>query len=232
MTIESRKSLWIAAGVLALVFLAGGLAGAAIALVSRRPEFPHRFEMERIELPEVPPAPGLPRGTVFYKRLGDEFGAELGLDEEQAGRVDSMMEIQREKADSLLESMGLRERKSIDLIACPSCGRAEVDVIDIAKRAQEAFGDREIPLQVAVMGCVVNGPGEARDADIGIAAGSRRGHLFVRGTNVAVVPEDQMVDALVEWAEFIHEHGIERASMRRIAILTHSQAHERIRSEN
>jgi (E)-4-hydroxy-3-methylbut-2-enyl-diphosphate synthase len=112
---------------------------------------------------------------------------------------------------TLLESMGLRERKSIDLIACPSCGRAEVDVIEIAKRAQEAFGDREIPLQVAVMGCVVNGPGEARDADIGIAAGSRRGHLFVRGTNVAVVPEDQMVDALVEWAEFIHEHGIERA---------------------
>ena len=114
MTIESRKSLWIAAGVLALVFLAGGLAGAAIALVSRRPEFPHRFEMERIELPEVPPAPGLPRGTVFYKRLGDEFGAELGLDEEQAGRVDSMMEIQPEKADSLLESMGPRLKALMD----------------------------------------------------------------------------------------------------------------------
>jgi (E)-4-hydroxy-3-methylbut-2-enyl-diphosphate synthase len=57
----------------------------------------------------------------------------------------------------------------------------------------------------------VNGPGEARDADLGIAAGNKRGHLFVRGTNVAVVPEDQMVEALVEWAEFINEHGIERA---------------------
>ena len=75
-------------------------------------------------------------------------------------------------------------------------------------------GDREIPLQVAVMGCVVNGPGEARDADIGIAAGNKRGHLFVRGTNVAVVPEDEMVDALVEWAEFIHEHGVEAAVAR------------------
>jgi (E)-4-hydroxy-3-methylbut-2-enyl-diphosphate synthase len=107
--------------------------------------------------------------------------------------------------------MGLRERKNVDLIACPSCGRAEIDVIDVAKRAMVAFGDREIPLQVAVMGCVVNGPGEARDADLGIAAGNKRGHLFVRGTNVAVVPEDQMVDALVEWAEFINEHGIERA---------------------
>jgi (E)-4-hydroxy-3-methylbut-2-enyl-diphosphate synthase len=112
---------------------------------------------------------------------------------------------------ALLESMGLRERKNVDLIACPSCGRAEIDVIDVANRALAAFGDREIPLQVAVMGCVVNGPGEARDADLGIAAGNKRGHLFVRGTNVAVVPEDQMVDALVEWAEFINEHGIERA---------------------
>lgn len=84
-------------------------------------------------------------------------------------------------------------------------------MIAVAEAAQAAFGDREIPLQVAVMGCVVNGPGEARDADIGIAAGNKRGHLFVRGTNVAVVPEDQMVDVLVEWAEFIVEHGVERA---------------------
>ena len=61
------------------------------------------------------------------------------------------------------------------------------------------------------MGCVVNGPGEARDADLGIAAGRKRGHLFVKGQNVAVVPEDEMVDALVEWAEFIDEHGVEAA---------------------
>ena len=79
----------------------------------------------------------------------------------------------------LLEAMGLRGRKGVDLIACPSCGRAEVDVIGVAERAQEAFGERQIPLQVAVMGCVVNGPGEARDADLGIAAGNKRGHLFV-----------------------------------------------------
>jgi len=61
------------------------------------------------------------------------------------------------------------------------------------------------------MGCVVNGPGEARDADLGIAAGNKRGHLFVKGQNVAVVPEDEMVDALVEWAEFMHEHGADAA---------------------
>ncbi len=77
-----------------------------------------------------------------------------------------------------------------------------------------AFADREIPLQVAVMGCVVNGPGEARDADLGIAAGRRRGHLFVKGQNAAVVAEDEMVEALVEWADFIHEHGAEAALAR------------------
>ena len=114
----------------------------------------------------------------------------------------------------LLEALGLRERKNVDLIACPSCGRAEIDVIDVANRAMKAFGERKIPLQVAVMGCVVNGPGEAREADLGIAAGNKRGHLFVKGRNVAVVPESEMVEALVEWAEFIHEHGAEAAIAR------------------
>ena len=114
----------------------------------------------------------------------------------------------------LLEALGLRDRKNVDLIACPSCGRAEIDVIDVANRAMKAFGDRKIPLQVAVMGCVVNGPGEAREADLGIAAGNKRGHLFVKGRNVAVVPESEMVEALVEWAEYIHEHGAEAAIAR------------------
>jgi (E)-4-hydroxy-3-methylbut-2-enyl-diphosphate synthase len=142
--------------------------------------------------------------TLLLEGIGDTIRYSLTADpveEARAGRT-------------LLESLGLRERKNIDLIACPSCGRAEIDVIDVAKRAMEAFGDREIPLQVAVMGCVVNGPGEAREADIGIAAGNKRGHLFVRGRNVAVVPEDEMVPALVEWAEFIHTNGVEAAIAR------------------
>jgi hypothetical protein len=91
--------------VLALVFLAGGLAGAAISLFAGRPHFSRHEAMERIALPDIPPAPHGPGGIVFYKHLGDEFGAELGLDEEQAARIDSMMEVQRQKADSLLESM-------------------------------------------------------------------------------------------------------------------------------
>ncbi|MCU1344322.1 MAG: ispG [Acidimicrobiia bacterium] len=156
-----------------------------------------------------PPPAGLLKGTagiatLLLEGIGDTIRYSLTADpveEARAGRA-------------LLESLGLRERKNVDLIACPSCGRAEIDVIDVAKRAMEAFGDREIPLQVAVMGCVVNGPGEARDADIGIAAGNKRGHLFVKGTNVAVVPESEMVEALVEWAEFIHEHGTDAAIAR------------------
>ncbi len=131
-------------------------------------------------------------GTIRYSLTADP------IEEARAGR-------------QLLEALGLRERKNVDLIACPSCGRAEVDVIEVANRAMEAFGERKLPLQVAVMGCVVNGPGEAREADLGIAAGNKRGHLFVKGRNIAVVPEDEMVDALVEWAEYINEHGIDAA---------------------
>lgn len=153
-----------------------------------------------------PPPAGLVKATagiatLLMEGIGDTIRYSLTADpveEAKAGR-------------QLLEALGLRERKNVDLIACPSCGRAEVDVIEVANKAMEAFGERKLPLQVAVMGCVVNGPGEAREADLGIAAGNKRGHLFVKGRNIAVVPEDEMVDALVEWAEFINEHGIEAA---------------------
>jgi len=143
-------------------------------------------------------------GALLAEGIGDTIRYSLTADpveEAKAGRM-------------LLEALGLRERTNVDLIACPSCGRAEIDVIDVARRAQDAFADREIPLQVAVMGCVVNGPGEAKDADIGIAAGNKRGHLFVKGRNVAVVPEDEMVEALVDWADFIVAHGTDAALAR------------------
>ena len=139
--------------------------------------------------------------TLLLEGIGDTIRYSLTADpveEARAGR-------------QLLEALGLRERKNVDLIACPSCGRAEIDVIDVANRAMKAFEDKKLPLQIAVMGCVVNGPGEAREADLGIAAGNKRGHLFVKGRNVAVIPEDEMVEALVEWAEFINEHGTDAA---------------------
>ena len=109
----------------------------------------------------------------------------------------------------LLEYLNLRERKSLDLIACPSCGRAEVDVIKVAGEAQEALEKEGLPIQVAVMGCVVNGPGEARSADLGIAAGKKRGHLFIKGQVVKVVDEQDMVDALLKEGRLIAKEGIE-----------------------
>jgi (E)-4-hydroxy-3-methylbut-2-enyl-diphosphate synthase len=138
-------------------------------------------------------------GTLLAEGIGDTIRLSLTADpveEAKAGRT-------------LLESLGLRERKGVDLIACPSCGRAEVDVIRVASEAQAALESRNIPLQVAVMGCVVNGPGEAREADLGIAAGRGKGHLFVKGHVVRVVPEAEMVEALVDEAERIMEEGIE-----------------------
>jgi (E)-4-hydroxy-3-methylbut-2-enyl-diphosphate synthase len=151
-----------------------------------------------------PPPAGLVKstagiGTLLAEGIGDTIRYSLTADpveEARAGR-------------QLLEAMGLRERKGLDLIACPSCGRAEVDVIGVARAAQDALAARNLPLQVAVMGCVVNGPGEAREADLGIAAGRGKGHLFVKGHVVRVVPEDQMVDALVEEAERIVAEGVE-----------------------
>ena len=139
--------------------------------------------------------------TLLNEGIGDTIRYSLTADpveEAKAGR-------------QLLEALGLRERSSLDLIACPSCGRAEVDVISIAASAQEALGELDLPIQVAVMGCVVNGPGEAKGADLGIAAGRQRGHLFVRGQVVKVVPEDQMVASLVEWAQKIASDGVEGA---------------------
>ena len=109
----------------------------------------------------------------------------------------------------LLEYLNLRERKSLDLIACPSCGRAEVDVIKIAAEAQEVLEKEGLPIQVAVMGCVVTGPGEARSADLGIAAGKKRGHLFIKGQVVKVVDEKDMVGALLREGRLIAEEGID-----------------------
>jgi len=153
-----------------------------------------------------PPPAGLIKSTagiatLLLEGIGDTIRYSLTADpiqEAKAGR-------------QLLEALGLRERKNVDLIACPSCGRAEINVYEVAAKAQSAFEEKKLPLQIAIMGCVVNGPGEARDADLGIAAGNKRGHLFVKGRNVAVVKEDEMVETLVEWAEFITANGVEAA---------------------
>jgi len=151
-----------------------------------------------------PPPAGLIKGTagigtLLAEGIGDTIRYSLTADPVQEARA----------GRQLLELLGLRERKGLDLIACPSCGRTEIDVIEIARQTQQALEELALPLQVAVMGCVVNGPGEAREADIGIAAGRHKGHLFIRGKIVRVVPEDEMVEALVAEAQKLVAEGVE-----------------------
>nr|WP_019634879.1 flavodoxin-dependent (E)-4-hydroxy-3-methylbut-2-enyl-diphosphate synthase [Actinomadura atramentaria] len=109
----------------------------------------------------------------------------------------------------ILESLGLRER-GLEIVSCPSCGRAQVDVYTLAEEVTAGLKDFPVPLRVAVMGCVVNGPGEAREADLGVASGNGKGQIFVKGEVVKTVPEAQIVETLIEEAMRIAEEmGIE-----------------------
>ncbi len=151
-----------------------------------------------------PPPSGIVKATagiatLLAEGIGDTIRYSLTADpveEARAGR-------------QLLEALGLRERKGLDLIACPSCGRAEIDVIALAKEAQRRLEETGYPIQVAVMGCVVNGPGEAREADLGIAGGKHKGHLFIRGKIVRVVKEQDMIEELLSEAKKLMEEGVE-----------------------
>jgi (E)-4-hydroxy-3-methylbut-2-enyl-diphosphate synthase len=100
---------------------------------------------------------------------------------------------------AILESLGLRER-GLEIVSCPSCGRAQVDVYTLADEVTAALAGMDVPLRVAVMGCVVNGPGEAREADLGVASGNGKGQIFVRGEVIATVPESQIVERLIDEA--------------------------------
>ncbi len=151
-----------------------------------------------------PPPAGLIKssagiGALLAEGIGDTIRYSLTADpieEAKAGR-------------QLLEALGLRDRVGLDLIACPSCGRTEIDVISVARQVEDALEKLKLPIQVAVMGCVVNGPGEAREADLGIAAGKHKGHLFIKGKIVRVVPEERMVEELVKEAQNLAKEGVE-----------------------
>ncbi|MFZ4509680.1 MAG: flavodoxin-dependent (E)-4-hydroxy-3-methylbut-2-enyl-diphosphate synthase [Candidatus Nanopelagicales bacterium] len=99
----------------------------------------------------------------------------------------------------ILESLNLRQR-GLEIVSCPSCGRAQVDVYTLAEQVTAGLEGLEVPLRVAVMGCVVNGPGEAREADLGVASGNGKGQIFVRGEVIKTVPEHQIVETLIEEA--------------------------------
>jgi (E)-4-hydroxy-3-methylbut-2-enyl-diphosphate synthase len=136
-------------------------------------------------------------GTLLAEGIGDTIRVSLTDDPVEEVKVGT----------AILQSLGLRER-GLDLVACPSCGRAEVNVLELTQQVQAAI-DREafdVPIRVAVMGCVVNGPGEAREADVGIAAGNGLGFIVVHGEVVAKVPEDRLVETLM-----VHARDVARA---------------------
>ncbi|HET8526898.1 MAG TPA: flavodoxin-dependent (E)-4-hydroxy-3-methylbut-2-enyl-diphosphate synthase [Actinomycetota bacterium] len=133
-------------------------------------------------------------GTLLAEGIGDTIRVSLTDDPVEEVKVGTW----------ILQSLGLRKR-GLDLVACPSCGRAEVDVLGLTKQVQEAI-EREglkVPIRVAVMGCVVNGPGEAREADLGIAAGKGQGFLVVKGEVVDKIAEDRFVERVIEEARKI-----------------------------
>ncbi|RAG80454.1 4-hydroxy-3-methylbut-2-en-1-yl diphosphate synthase [Streptacidiphilus pinicola] len=112
----------------------------------------------------------------------------------------------------ILESLGLRQR-GLEIVSCPSCGRAQVDVYKLAEEVTAGLEGMEVPLRVAVMGCVVNGPGEAREADLGVASGNGKGQIFVKGEVIKTVPESKIVETLIEealkLAEQMQDAGVE-----------------------
>ncbi|WP_167197373.1 flavodoxin-dependent (E)-4-hydroxy-3-methylbut-2-enyl-diphosphate synthase [Brevibacterium pigmentatum] len=113
--------------------------------------------------------------------------------------------------NQILESLNLRPRK-LEIVSCPSCGRAQVDVYTLAERVTEGLEGMEVPLRVAVMGCVVNGPGEARDADLGVASGNGKGQIFVKGEVIRTVPESEIVETLIHEANRIAEEAAAQPS--------------------
>ncbi|QIJ65798.1 flavodoxin-dependent (E)-4-hydroxy-3-methylbut-2-enyl-diphosphate synthase [Streptomyces sp. JB150] len=104
----------------------------------------------------------------------------------------------------ILQALNLRQRR-LEIVSCPSCGRAQVDVYKLADEVTAGLTGMRVPLRVAVMGCVVNGPGEAREADLGVASGNGKGQIFVKGRVVRTVPESRIVETLIEEAMKIAE---------------------------
>jgi len=133
-------------------------------------------------------------GALLSKGIGDTIRVSLSAPPVEEVKV----------GIQILQSLNLRPRK-LEIVSCPSCGRAQVDVYTLAEQVTAGLEGMDVPLRVAVMGCVVNGPGEAREADLGVASGNGKGQIFVRGEVIKTVPESQIVETLIEEAMRIAE---------------------------
>jgi (E)-4-hydroxy-3-methylbut-2-enyl-diphosphate synthase len=151
--------------------------------------YPLHLGLTHAGLPEdarIPSAVAL--GTLLAEGIGDTIRVSAAGDPV----------IETQMAVEILISLGLRRRRRPELIVCPTCGRTEIDVVALARRVQEALSQMDKPCRVAVMGCVVNGPGEAADADFAICAAKGKAYFYRHGQRIATVPEDQIVPRLLE----------------------------------
>ena len=128
-------------------------------------------------------------GALLSKGIGDTIRVSLSAPPVEEVKV----------GNQILQSLNLRPRK-LEIVSCPSCGRAQVDVYSLAEKVTAGLEGMEVPLRVAVMGCVVNGPGEAREADLGVASGNGKGQIFVKGEVIKTVPEAMIVETLIDEA--------------------------------
>ena len=135
-------------------------------------------------------------GALLSEGIGDTIRVSLSAPPAEEIKV----------GDAILQSLNLRPRK-LEIVSCPSCGRAQVDVYKLANEVTAGLEGMEVPLRVAVMGCVVNGPGEAREADLGVASGNGKGQIFVKGEVIKTVPESQIVETLIDEALRIAEES-------------------------
>ncbi|MCD9876384.1 flavodoxin-dependent (E)-4-hydroxy-3-methylbut-2-enyl-diphosphate synthase [Streptomyces guryensis] len=133
-------------------------------------------------------------GALLSQGIGDTIRVSLSAPPVEEVKV----------GNQILESLNLRQR-GLEIVSCPSCGRAQVDVYKLAEEVTAGLTGMEVPLRVAVMGCVVNGPGEAREADLGVASGNGKGQIFVKGEVIKTVPESKIVETLIEEAMKIAE---------------------------
>ncbi|MEX3503780.1 flavodoxin-dependent (E)-4-hydroxy-3-methylbut-2-enyl-diphosphate synthase [Corynebacterium sp. LK2510] len=141
-------------------------------------------------------------GSLLSQGIGDTIRVSLSADPVEEIKV----------GDQILQALNLRPRK-LEIVSCPSCGRAQVDVYKLAEEVTAGLEGMEFPLRVAVMGCVVNGPGEARDADLGVASGNGKGQIFVKGEVVETVPEAKIVETLIAHAlRIAEEEGLEEVA--------------------
>ncbi len=141
-------------------------------------------------------------GALLAEGIGDTIRVSLSAPPAEEVKV----------GNQILESLNLRQR-GLEIVSCPSCGRAQVDVYKLAEEVTAGLEGMEVPLRVAVMGCVVNGPGEAREADLGVASGNGKGQIFVKGEVIKTVPESKIVETLIEealkLAELMQAEGVE-----------------------